>query len=177
MIDSTWQQTKKILRDQKISGLSCVKIRTHKTNFWRFFWCLIYSFSSDSVDINLLVMITSPPLRVFMISLWFKFVTAIYFFVREWTQKAKGRYEGEFDDLLFYYSYMYELIQKTYQKDNKRFARIERYIQKDSKGSDDLETERGRTRIDDSWFYLLLYLTVNKWFKIKWSLSKCHSKG
>jgi DTW domain-containing protein YfiP len=35
VIDSTWQQTKKMLKDERLDSLPCVKIRTHKTNFWR----------------------------------------------------------------------------------------------------------------------------------------------
>lgn len=36
VVDSTWQQTKQMFRDEKLKGLPCVKIRQHKTRFWRY---------------------------------------------------------------------------------------------------------------------------------------------
>jgi DTW domain-containing protein YfiP len=36
VIDSTWQQTKQILRDEKIKGIPCVKLEPQQTKFWRY---------------------------------------------------------------------------------------------------------------------------------------------
>jgi hypothetical protein len=56
---------------------------------------------------------------------------AIYFFFREYQTKKNGTYEGEMDNLLFYYSHLYHLIQKTYQDPSKEFRHKKNYIKRD----------------------------------------------
>lgn len=50
--------------------------------------------------------------------------------MKEWHEKSGKVYNGEYDDLLFYYIFMYNMIQENYQSDpQKKFKRIENYIQ------------------------------------------------
>ncbi len=59
----------------------------------------------------------------------FLILLAIYYFVQEYqTKLAGGVYKGEFDDLLYFFSYTYELIQKTYKDSSKDFWRIKNYV-------------------------------------------------
>ncbi|KAL6050615.1 DTW domain-containing protein 1 [Balamuthia mandrillaris] len=102
VIDSTWQKAKVILRDERVKRLPCIQIESHKTLFWRF----------QQVGDTCLATIE-----------------AIYYFYREWHEKQRGEYNGEYDDLLFYYTYMYKMIQQSYKEENKSFKRIKNYIQ------------------------------------------------
>lgn len=61
-----------------------------------------------------------------------RYSTAIYHFLREYRQKMTGQYNGEVDNLLFYYVYFYDLIQETYKKTKKPFRKRENYIQYES---------------------------------------------
>ncbi|ELR13901.1 DTW domain containing 1, putative [Acanthamoeba castellanii str. Neff] len=101
VIDSTWQKAKTILRDERVSKLPCVKINSQKTLFWRY----------QTVGENCLATIE-----------------AIYYFYREYYQKQLGTYNGQYDDLLFFYTYMYNLIQNTYKQQNKKFKRIDGWL-------------------------------------------------
>jgi DTW domain-containing protein YfiP len=87
-IDSTWQQSKKIFRDEVVETLPCVKIADQKTLFWR------YQQHGDS---------------------FLATIEAIYFFFREFS--VDSEYNGEYDDLLYYYAHQYELIQERYRND------------------------------------------------------------
>lgn len=40
-----------------------------------------------------------------------------------------GTYNGEYDNLLFYFAYNYQLIQKKYQTERTVFPRIDNYVQ------------------------------------------------
>jgi len=101
VIDSTWQKAKCILRDERVSKLRCVKIESHNTLFWRY----------QTVGKDCLATIE-----------------AIYYFYREYHEKQIGLYNGQYDDLLFFYVYMYNLIQNTYKRQNKKFKRIEGWL-------------------------------------------------
>ncbi len=53
---------------------------------------------------------------------------AIYYFFKEYHEKATGAYNGEYDNLLYYYTLFYNLIQDHYKTVQKPFPRIENYI-------------------------------------------------
>lgn len=58
---------------------------------------------------------------------------AIYYFFKEYQMKANnGEYHGEWDDLMYYYSLFYSIIQDTYKQKKRDFPRIDNYI-KDTK--------------------------------------------
>lgn len=93
-VDSTWQQSKAIARDERVTKFKHVRIPEHVSLFWRF----------QSKDPSYLAT-----------------VEAIYFFLKEYISQlakqsgsAEPYYKGEVDDLLLYYINQYVLIQQSY---------------------------------------------------------------
>eukprot|EP01130_Rhizamoeba_saxonica_P015751 TRINITY_DN711_c2_g1_i2.p1 TRINITY_DN711_c2_g1~~TRINITY_DN711_c2_g1_i2.p1 ORF type:complete len:168 (+),score=29.10 TRINITY_DN711_c2_g1_i2:378-881(+) len=100
-IDSQWHAAKKILKLPNVAKLPRIKIDQYSTQFWRY----------QRVGPECLATIE-----------------AIYYFMREYQLKTSNSYDGEYDNLLFYFTYFYNKIQKHYQTTNKNFKNIENYI-------------------------------------------------
>jgi hypothetical protein len=60
-------------------------------------------------------------------------IEAIYFTLKEYITKVNKVYKNEFDDLLFFYIFNYNLIQDLYLKENKEFKKKDNYILSHSK--------------------------------------------
>lgn len=104
VVDSQWQKTHSILSHPNLTCLKCVKITEYKTSFWR------YQHHGDS---------------------YLATIEAIYYFFREFFDALHPdmKYDGQYDNLLYYYSFMYNLIQKFYrQKPEINFRHKENYI-------------------------------------------------
>ncbi|XP_020370763.1 tRNA-uridine aminocarboxypropyltransferase 1 [Rhincodon typus] len=87
-IDSTWNQTNKIITDERLQELLHVELRTRKTCFWR---C-----QKGKPDTYLAT------------------IEAIYYFLVDYHQLLLNEnYNGEYDNLLFFYSFMYRLINRA----------------------------------------------------------------
>uniref|UniRef100_V9KXP5 tRNA-uridine aminocarboxypropyltransferase 1 n=1 Tax=Callorhinchus milii TaxID=7868 RepID=V9KXP5_CALMI len=87
-IDSTWNQTNKIITDERLQELLHVELRTQKTCFWRH--------QKGKPDTYLST------------------IEAIYYFLVDYhTLLLKESYDGKYDNLLFFYSFMYRLIRKA----------------------------------------------------------------
>ncbi|XP_041074813.1 tRNA-uridine aminocarboxypropyltransferase 1-like [Polyodon spathula] len=87
-IDSTWNQTNKIVTDERLQALLQVELKTRKTCFWRH--------QKGSPDTYLST------------------IEAIYYFLVDFHQECLSEeYHGEYDNLLFFYSYMHKLINKA----------------------------------------------------------------
>ncbi|XP_074150563.1 tRNA-uridine aminocarboxypropyltransferase 1 isoform X1 [Sminthopsis crassicaudata] len=87
-IDSTWNQTHKIIADERLQGLLQVELKTRKTCFWRH--------QKGKPDTFLST------------------IEAIYyFFVDYHTAILKEKYKGQYDNLMFFYSFMYQLIKNA----------------------------------------------------------------
>ncbi|KAJ1955883.1 hypothetical protein EC988_001641 [Linderina pennispora] len=85
VIDGTWQQARGMVRkDSKLHKIPKVTIKPRKTRFWRF----------QKYDESYLATIE-----------------AIYFLYRDSRGEA---YEGEYDALMYFYKYFYDLIQNDY---------------------------------------------------------------
>ncbi|EDO33850.1 predicted protein, partial [Nematostella vectensis] len=83
-IDSTWQQSHKIITDGRLSGIRKVQIENAKTYFWR---------PQQKPNTCLAT------------------IEAIYFFFKEYEQHIlQSPYEGQYDNLLYFYSFQYNLI-------------------------------------------------------------------
>jgi DTW domain-containing protein YfiP len=95
-IDATWQQSKVIARDVRISKLKRIKITKQLTLFWRY-----QEYGEEFLAT----------------------IEAIYFTLREFMATVSGSYDGEVDDLLFYYIFLYNKIQDKYQKEDIPFHR------------------------------------------------------
>lgn len=87
-IDSTWNQTNKIVTDERLQGLLQVELKTRKTCFWRH--------QKGKPDTFLST------------------IEAIYYFLVDYhTDILKEKYKGQYDNLLFFYSFMYQLIKNA----------------------------------------------------------------
>lgn len=88
MIDSTWAQVQTFLKLPEVKALTSVKISTEETTFWRY----------QEVDSSNLAT-----------------VEALYFFFKEYDEAISDKpYDGKYDDLLYYYTFNYNLIQERY---------------------------------------------------------------
>ena len=97
IVDCTWAQASGILSDERLRSLPRVSIEAEKTLFWRF--------QKGKTENHLAT------------------IEAIYFFCRQYYQalRAAGApglpaYSGQYDDLLYYYSYQYETVQRVYRE-------------------------------------------------------------
>ncbi|KAG0741868.1 hypothetical protein G6F57_004269 [Rhizopus arrhizus] len=91
VIDGTWKQAKIMVRDTPLlSKVQKVTIEPRLTFFWRY----------QNLSVNYL-----------------STIEAIYYLYVEYTQayEEKG-YNGQYDNLLFYYKHLYDLIQYSYRK-------------------------------------------------------------
>ena len=86
-IDSTWQQSTAIVSDERIKKFVHVKIQHRESLFWRY----------QDFDPSYLAT-----------------VEAMYYFLLEFVTRAKGKYSGEVDDLMYYYINQYITIQDSY---------------------------------------------------------------
>lgn len=102
-IDSTWHQSKSIASDERIKKMKKIKIPNQKTFFWRY-----QQYGEE----------------------YLATIEAIYFTLKEIHQYTKGSYSGEMDDMLYFYVFFYEMIQKEYQSTEKNFSHKENYIKK-----------------------------------------------
>lgn len=87
-IDSTWNQTNRIVTDERLQALLQVELKTRKTCFWRH--------QKGSPDTYLAT------------------IEAIYYFLKDYHEQCLSlEYTGEYDNLLFFYSYLHSLIIKA----------------------------------------------------------------
>ncbi|NXF85699.1 DTWD1 protein, partial [Eubucco bourcierii] len=87
-IDSTWNQTSKIITDERLQGLLQIELKTRKTCFWRH--------QKGKPDTYLST------------------IEAIYYFLVDYHQEIlKENYKGQYDNLLFFFSFMYTLIKNA----------------------------------------------------------------
>eukprot|EP00826_Nyctotherus_ovalis_P036244 TRINITY_DN319_c0_g1_i11.p1 TRINITY_DN319_c0_g1~~TRINITY_DN319_c0_g1_i11.p1 ORF type:complete len:256 (-),score=86.80 TRINITY_DN319_c0_g1_i11:186-953(-) len=102
MIDSTWAQVQTFLKLPEVKKLTAVKISAAETTFWRY----------QQVDSTNLAT-----------------VEALYFFFKEYDEAMNGsEYDGKYDNLLYFYTYNYNIIQERYINEKKEFTRIPNYI-------------------------------------------------
>ncbi|XP_028294192.1 tRNA-uridine aminocarboxypropyltransferase 1 [Gouania willdenowi] len=87
-IDSTWNQTNKIRTDERLQDLLQVELKTRKTCFWRH--------QKGKPDTYLST------------------IEAIYYFLRDYHEHwLSQEYDGEYDNLLYFYSYLHTVINKA----------------------------------------------------------------
>ncbi|XP_041644857.1 tRNA-uridine aminocarboxypropyltransferase 1 isoform X2 [Cheilinus undulatus] len=84
-IDSTWNQTNKINTDERLQDFIRVELKTRKTCFWRH--------QKGKPDTYLST------------------IEAIYYFLKDYHELyIAEEYKGEYDNLLFFYSYLHSLV-------------------------------------------------------------------
>ncbi|XP_015267275.1 PREDICTED: DTW domain-containing protein 1 [Gekko japonicus] len=87
-VDSTWNQTNKIITDERLQALLQIELKSRKTCFWRH--------QKGKPDTYLST------------------IEAIYYFLVDYHRELlKEKYEGQYDNLLFFYSFMYQLIKNA----------------------------------------------------------------
>lgn len=87
-IDSTWNQTNKISTDERLQDLLQVELQMRKTCFWRR--------QKGKPDTYLAT------------------IEAIYYFLKDFHESCLAQeYSGEYDNLLFFYSYLHSVINKA----------------------------------------------------------------
>ncbi|XP_006895389.1 PREDICTED: DTW domain-containing protein 1 [Elephantulus edwardii] len=98
-IDSTWNQTNKIFTDERLEGLLQVELKSRKTCFWRH--------QKGKPDTFLST------------------IEAIYYFLVDYhTDILKEKYMGQYDNLLFFYSFMHQLIKTAKCSGNKEAKKL-----------------------------------------------------
>ena len=94
-IDSTWNQTARILNHPRIKDLKTVQIDDRETVFWR------YQTGKSKEHLAT--------------------IEAIYYFLVDYHVKVLLKpYNGEYDQLLFLYKFMYEKIHELYDRSKLR---------------------------------------------------------
>ncbi|XP_076850078.1 tRNA-uridine aminocarboxypropyltransferase 1 [Brachyhypopomus gauderio] len=89
-IDSTWNQTTRIIMDERLQALPQVELKSRKTCFWRH--------QKGSPDTYLAT------------------IEAIYYFLKDFhTCCLLREYKGEYDNLLFFFSFLHKLINRAKQ--------------------------------------------------------------
>ncbi|NP_001086758.1 tRNA-uridine aminocarboxypropyltransferase 1 isoform X1 [Xenopus laevis] len=84
-IDSTWNQTNKMIADERLQGLVHVELMERKTFFWR------HQKGTPNTYLST--------------------IEAIYYFMVDYHTKILQKdYKGEYDNLLFFFSFMYRII-------------------------------------------------------------------
>ncbi|XP_039984461.1 tRNA-uridine aminocarboxypropyltransferase 1 [Xiphias gladius] len=87
-IDSTWNQTNKISTDERLQDLLQVELKMRKTCFWRH--------QKGKPDTYLAT------------------IEAIYYFLKDFHEHCLAQeYNGEYDNLLFFYSYLHSVVNKA----------------------------------------------------------------
>ncbi|KAG7232614.1 hypothetical protein INR49_008315 [Caranx melampygus] len=87
-IDSTWNQTNKISTDERLQDLLKVELKMRKTCFWRH--------QKGKPDTYLAT------------------IEAIYYFLKDFHEHCLSQeYHGEYDNLLFFYSYLHSVVNKA----------------------------------------------------------------
>ncbi|KAF7666624.1 hypothetical protein LDENG_00099250 [Lucifuga dentata] len=87
-IDSTWNQTNKIITDERLQALLQVELKMRKTCFWRH--------QKGKPDTYLST------------------IEAIYYFLKDYHEHCLAQeYSGEYDNLLFFYAYLHSVITKA----------------------------------------------------------------
>uniref|UniRef100_UPI0037E94E02 tRNA-uridine aminocarboxypropyltransferase 1 n=1 Tax=Semicossyphus pulcher TaxID=241346 RepID=UPI0037E94E02 len=84
-IDSTWNQTNKISTDERLQDFVRIELKTRKTCFWRR--------QKGKPDTYLAT------------------IEAIYYFLKDYHELFIAQeYKGEYDNLLFFYSYLHSVV-------------------------------------------------------------------
>lgn len=90
LIDSTWNQVRSIRKDERLKGIARVELADRETCFWRY---------------------QRGKPRTYLAT-----IEAIYYFLLDLhVHFIRPDYDGEYDNLLFFYKYMYEKIHTLYE--------------------------------------------------------------
>ncbi|KFH62761.1 hypothetical protein MVEG_11287 [Podila verticillata NRRL 6337] len=169
VIDGTWDQAKKMSKSSTLARMKRVTIAPHETLFWRYQRKAsdhlatveaMYYFLREYHETYLTtpppsITTSSPEARAERSSTPTSTATVVSPHAETLGPNYRyGPYDGQFDDMLWFYKYFYELIQHTYRErsDGKTFTLKHRkdYIQyepKDKEDKEEKEKEKESTTI------------------------------
>jgi DTW domain len=111
-IDSTWHQTTSMMKNKNLAALPMLRLENHTTAFWRY-----QNESKNSLAT----------------------IEAVYYTYVDYHKEMKNRglyqddYQGQYDNLLWYFVFNYNVIQTEYTQKRhkgKRFKKMPDYIKK-----------------------------------------------
>jgi len=120
-IDSTWQQTKSIYKDQRLRELRCVILKSRISQFWRhqkksprWYLATIEAIHQFLVELHMCALGVEGD--------YCKYNSALKSEYLEWFHKGSvttsddlmQKYNGQYDNLLYFFKYMYEKIHSVY---------------------------------------------------------------
>ncbi|XP_071942586.1 tRNA-uridine aminocarboxypropyltransferase 1-like [Antedon mediterranea] len=135
-IDSTWNQSNQIFRDERLKGLPCIILNSRETCFWRT--------QKDKPNTYLAT------------------IEAIYYFLVDYHNLTHDDipYDGRYDNLLYFYAFMYKVVEKSNEekkhegmeniRKRKRQDWEEKIRNKKLDNLDDVEKEKCKQNNDDS---------------------------
>ncbi|KAL6433745.1 hypothetical protein ACFW04_005776 [Cataglyphis niger] len=120
-IDSTWQQTKAIYKDPRLRELRCVILKSRISQFWRYqkksprwYLATIEAIHQFLVELHTYALIAEyPDVHRFMLNGKQESVTNN----KEECAEINQKYHGQYDNLLYFFKYMYDKIHSIYDHD------------------------------------------------------------
>ncbi|XP_078038667.1 tRNA-uridine aminocarboxypropyltransferase 1 [Augochlora pura] len=115
-IDSTWHQTKAIYKDQRLRDLQCVILKSRISQFWRhqkksprWYLATIEAIHQFLVELH--------TCAYGIIDGYADMENSVIRSIREELPEMDQRYRGQYDNLLYFFKYMYEKIHTMYDHD------------------------------------------------------------
>ncbi|XP_018329283.1 DTW domain-containing protein 1 [Agrilus planipennis] len=119
-IDSTWSQSKGIYKDERIKSLPCVVLQNRVSQFWRhqkgsprWYLATIEAVHQFLVEIHLNMWGVNQEYEGLKSCFQSKVLENSTNIFKD--KRDKLAYNGQYDDLLFFFKYMYQLIHKYYE--------------------------------------------------------------
>lgn len=116
LIDSTWNQSKGIYKDERLKGLSCIVLQNRISQFWRhqkgsprWYLSTIEAIHQFVLEVHLNMWGVHPEYKGLRSCLN---DSIIEFFMKK--PNCDLGYNGQYDNLLFFFKHMYELIHEYY---------------------------------------------------------------
>ncbi|XP_011252437.1 DTW domain-containing protein 1 isoform X2 [Camponotus floridanus] len=122
-IDSTWQQTKAIYKDQRLRELRCVILKSRISQFWRYqkksprwYLATIEAIHQFLVELHTCAYTEGYP-DIHSSVLNGKQSSVVNSKKTEECAEITQKYHGEYDNLLYFFKYMYDKIHSIYDHD------------------------------------------------------------
>jgi hypothetical protein len=120
-IDSTWNQSKGIYKDEKIRKIPCVVIQNRVSQFWRhqkgsprWYLATIEAIHQFFIELHLHCWGLDPKYK----GIHNCFTEMALSECESLYRKDAKSYNGQYDDLLYFFKHMYDLIHAYYDHDN-----------------------------------------------------------
>nr|CAI5860172.1 unnamed protein product [Callosobruchus analis] len=120
-IDSTWNQSKGIYKDERINKLPCVVIQNRISQFWRhqkgsprWYLATVEAIHQFLVEVHLHQWGLNPAYTG-IINCFTEKCLDQFSLLYNIEDKA---YNGQYDNMMYFFKHMYHLIHKYYQHDN-----------------------------------------------------------